>query len=164
MVSSLLPRPRDGSSAPGLKARLTFGTLQAFLDAMLGFEHPGKFLMFLIFGEGQGCDYRHLLLAPGGGHVVTFSEHPFGLRGIYASAYVSQTLLHSKFIMRRELFAVELAKGGSEIDQRCAVAGLPWVARSSSRCRSIAVSRDRKAFSSRGRSGPGRVLVRRSWR
>ena len=43
--------------------------------------------MFLIFGEGQGCGYWHLLLAPDGGHVVAFSEHPFGLRNIFPSGY-----------------------------------------------------------------------------
>lgn len=37
-----------------------------------------KHTLFLIFGEGQGCGYWHLLLAPDGGHVVAFSEHPFG--------------------------------------------------------------------------------------
>jgi hypothetical protein len=36
-----------------------------------------NYTLFLIFGEGQGCGYWHLLHAPGGGHVVAFSEHPF---------------------------------------------------------------------------------------
>lgn len=42
-------------------------------------EHPNH-ILFLMFGEGQGCGYWHLLLAPDGGHIVTFCEHPFGLR------------------------------------------------------------------------------------
>ena len=43
--------------------------------------------LFLIFGEGQECGYWHLLLAPDGGHVVAFSEHPFGKRNIYPRGY-----------------------------------------------------------------------------
>ena len=45
-------------------------------------SHPDH-LMFLIFGEGQGRGYWHLLLAPDGGHLVAFSEHPFGLLHVY---------------------------------------------------------------------------------
>ncbi len=43
--------------------------------------------LFMIFGEGQGCGYWHLLLARDGGHVVTYSEHPFGSINIYPSDY-----------------------------------------------------------------------------
>jgi len=43
--------------------------------------------LFLIFGEGQGGGYWHLLLAPDGGHIVTFSEHPFGIRNAFLPGY-----------------------------------------------------------------------------
>jgi hypothetical protein len=56
-------------------------------DALVPFPADPRYTLFLIFGEGQGCGYWHLLLAPNGGHVVTFSEHPFGLRNIYPSGY-----------------------------------------------------------------------------
>jgi hypothetical protein len=37
-------------------------------------------MLYLIFYESQGCGYWHLLLSPDGGHVVTTSEHDFGIR------------------------------------------------------------------------------------
>jgi hypothetical protein len=40
-------------------------------------------LLYLIFYESQGCGYWHLLLAPDGGHIVTTSDYPFGLRDQY---------------------------------------------------------------------------------
>lgn len=43
--------------------------------------------MFLIFGEGQGCGYWHLLLSPDGTHVVVYSDEPFGLNNIYPSGF-----------------------------------------------------------------------------
>lgn len=39
--------------------------------------------LFLMFYEGQGCGYWHLLLGPDGSHVVVFSEHGFGLCNAY---------------------------------------------------------------------------------
>jgi hypothetical protein len=56
-------------------------------DELVPLPSDPEFTLFLIFGEGQGCGYWHLLLAPDGGHVVAFSEHPFGLRNIYLSGY-----------------------------------------------------------------------------
>jgi hypothetical protein len=56
-------------------------------DELVALPSNPAFTLFLIFGEGQGCGYWHLLLAPDGGHVVTFSEHPFGLRNIYPGGY-----------------------------------------------------------------------------
>lgn len=41
-------------------------------------SHP-EYTLFLVFGEGQGCGFWHLLLAPDGGHVMALSEHPFGV-------------------------------------------------------------------------------------
>lgn len=49
-------------------------------------SHP-EHTLFLIFGEGQGCGYWHLLLAPDGRHSVAFSEHPFGVHNIYPSGF-----------------------------------------------------------------------------
>ena len=43
--------------------------------------------LFLIFADCQGCGYWHLLLAPDGGHIVTLSEHGFGLHNLYAGGY-----------------------------------------------------------------------------
>jgi hypothetical protein len=43
--------------------------------------------LFLIFREAQGGGYWHLLLLPHGGHVVTYSEHPFGLRRVFLKGY-----------------------------------------------------------------------------
>jgi hypothetical protein len=40
-------------------------------------------MLYLIFYESQGCGYWHLLLSPDGGHVVTTSEHHFGIRYEY---------------------------------------------------------------------------------
>ncbi len=56
-------------------------------DELVPLPSNPEFTLFLIFGEGQGCGFWHLLLAPDGGHVVTFSEHPFGMRDIYPSGY-----------------------------------------------------------------------------
>jgi hypothetical protein len=56
-------------------------------DDLVPLPSDPEHTLFLIFGEGQGCGYWLLLLAPDGGHVVTFSEHPFGLRNIYAGGY-----------------------------------------------------------------------------
>ena len=39
--------------------------------------------LFLMFYEGQGCGFWHLLLGPDGSHVVVFSEHGFGLRNTF---------------------------------------------------------------------------------
>jgi hypothetical protein len=52
-------------------------------DDLVPLPSDPQHTLFLIFGEGQGCGYWHLLLAPEGGHVIAFSEHPFGIRGIY---------------------------------------------------------------------------------
>jgi hypothetical protein len=49
-------------------------------------SHP-EHKLFLIFQEAQGGAYWHLLLAPGGGHVVTYSEHPFGVRPAFLEGY-----------------------------------------------------------------------------
>jgi hypothetical protein len=54
-------------------------------DELVTLPSDPQYTLFLIFGEGQGCGYWHLLLAPDGGHVVAFSEHPFGLRNLYPS-------------------------------------------------------------------------------
>lgn len=43
--------------------------------------------MFLIFSEGQGCGYWHLLLAPDGTHVVAYADEPFGLQDIYPAGH-----------------------------------------------------------------------------
>jgi hypothetical protein len=56
-------------------------------DELVPLPADPQYTLFLIFGEGQGCGYWHLLLAPGGGHVVAFSEHPFGLGNIYPGEY-----------------------------------------------------------------------------
>jgi hypothetical protein len=56
-------------------------------DELVPLPSDPEFTLFLIFGEGQGCGYWHLLLAPDGGHAVAFSEHPFGLQNIYPSGY-----------------------------------------------------------------------------
>ena len=56
-------------------------------DELVPLPADPQYTLFLIFGEGQGCGYWHLLLAPGGGHVVAFCEHPFGLRDIYPSGH-----------------------------------------------------------------------------
>lgn len=56
-------------------------------DDLVPLPSDPQFTLFLMFGEGQGCGYWHLLLAPDGGHVVVFSEHPFGLRIIYPGDY-----------------------------------------------------------------------------
>lgn len=56
-------------------------------DELVPLPSDPDYTLFLIFGEGQGCGYWHLLLAPDGGHLVTFSEHPFGLRNLYAPGY-----------------------------------------------------------------------------
>jgi hypothetical protein len=42
-------------------------------------ENP-ECVLFLFFGEGQGCGFWHLLLTPDGTPIVTFNEHPFGSR------------------------------------------------------------------------------------
>jgi hypothetical protein len=52
-------------------------------DELLPLPSDPAHTLFLIFGEGQGCGYWHLVLAPDGGHVVAFSDYPFGLRTIY---------------------------------------------------------------------------------
>jgi hypothetical protein len=43
-------------------------------DELVPLPSDPEFTLFLIFGEGQGCGYWHLLLAPDGGHVVAFSR------------------------------------------------------------------------------------------
>jgi hypothetical protein len=45
-------------------------------------SHP-EYKLFVIFYEGQGCGYWHLLLGSDGSHAVAFSEHGFGLRDTY---------------------------------------------------------------------------------
>ena len=52
-------------------------------DELVSLPSNPEHKLFLIFGEGQGCGYWHLLLAPDGGHIVTYSEHPFGLRNLF---------------------------------------------------------------------------------
>jgi hypothetical protein len=49
-------------------------------------SHP-EHKLFLIFQEAQGGGYWHLLLAPGGGHVVAYSEHPFGVQQAFVAGY-----------------------------------------------------------------------------
>jgi hypothetical protein len=49
-------------------------------------SHP-EYKLFLIFGEGQGGGYWHLLLGPDGSSIVTYSEHPFGLRNVFVHGY-----------------------------------------------------------------------------
>jgi hypothetical protein len=49
-------------------------------------SHP-EHTLFLIFGEGQGGGYWYLLLAPDGGHVVAYCEHPFGVHNIFPSGF-----------------------------------------------------------------------------
>jgi hypothetical protein len=49
-------------------------------DELVSLPSDPEYTLFLIFGEGQGCGYWHLLLAPDGSHVVAFSEHHFGLK------------------------------------------------------------------------------------
>jgi hypothetical protein len=56
-------------------------------DELVPLPSDPRLTLFLIFGEGQGCGFWHLLLAPDGGHAVTYSEHPFGLRDLYPSGY-----------------------------------------------------------------------------
>ena len=56
-------------------------------DELVPLPSDPEHTLFLIFGEGQGCGYWHLLLGPDGGHAVTFSDHPFGLRNLYPSGY-----------------------------------------------------------------------------
>jgi hypothetical protein len=66
--------------ADELLARLRHGCIWPMLPDVLARPVDGsEHLLFLIFGEGQGCGYWHLVLTPHHGHVVTFSEHPFGL-------------------------------------------------------------------------------------
>lgn len=56
-------------------------------DELVALPSDPNLVLFLIFGEGQGCGFWHLLLDPDGSHVVVFSEHPFGLRDVYSSGY-----------------------------------------------------------------------------
>jgi len=66
-------------------ARLRHNTIRLRLpDELVSLPSNPECRLFLIFGEGQGCGFWHLLLAPGDEHLVTFSEHPIGLRGLYA--------------------------------------------------------------------------------
>jgi len=66
-------------------SRLRHNTIQLQLpDELVSLPSNPECRLFLIFGEGQGCGYWHLLLAPGDEHAVTFSEHPIGIRGMYA--------------------------------------------------------------------------------
>jgi hypothetical protein len=57
-------------------------------DDLVPLPSDPEYTFFLIFGEEQGCAYWHVLLAPDGGHVMAFSEHPFGVRNIYPGGYV----------------------------------------------------------------------------
>lgn len=69
-------------------ARLRHNTIRLRLpDELAPLPSSPEYKLFLTFGEGQGGGYWHLLLAPDGGHVVTFSDHPFGLRNVFASGY-----------------------------------------------------------------------------
>ena len=45
-------------------------------------------LMFLMFAEGQGCCYWHLLLGPDGTHSVVCSDEPFGCPSNWMSGMV----------------------------------------------------------------------------
>lgn len=56
-------------------------------DELVPLPSDPDYTLFLIFGEGQGCGYWHLLLAPDGGHIVVFSDHHFGLRNMYPGGY-----------------------------------------------------------------------------
>jgi hypothetical protein len=56
-------------------------------DELVPLPSDSEFTLFLVFGEGQGCGYWHLLLAPDGEHLMAYSEHPFGVRNIYPSGY-----------------------------------------------------------------------------
>jgi len=49
-------------------------------DELVPLPSDPEHKLYLIFIESQGCAYWHLLLSPGGGHVVTTSDHHFGLR------------------------------------------------------------------------------------
>jgi hypothetical protein len=69
-------------------ARLRHNTIQLRLpDELAPLPSNPDHVLFLIFAEGQGGGYWHLLLPPDGGHVVTFSEHPFGLRNVFVKGY-----------------------------------------------------------------------------
>jgi hypothetical protein len=66
-------------------SRLRHNTIKIQLpDELVSLPSNPECWLFLIFGEGQGCGFWHLLLAPGGEQVVSFAEDPIGLRGMYA--------------------------------------------------------------------------------
>jgi len=68
--------------------RLRHNTIRLqFPDGLASLPSNPEYKLFLIFSECQGCGYWHLLLAPDGGHVVTFSEHPFGLRNLFPTGH-----------------------------------------------------------------------------
>jgi hypothetical protein len=76
------------AEADDFVARLRHNTIWLRLpDEVVPLPSAPDHRLFLIFGEGQGGGYWHLLLAPDGGHVVTFSEHPFGLGNVYLPGY-----------------------------------------------------------------------------
>lgn len=81
----VLPDPYvDLVETDELLARLRHGCIWPKLPDALARPVDGpEHLLFLMFGEGQGCGYWHFLLTPEHEHVVTFSEHPFGLVGCY---------------------------------------------------------------------------------
>jgi hypothetical protein len=69
-------------------ARLRHDTIWLTLpDELVPLPANPEYKLFLIFSEAQGGGYWHLLLGPDGGHVVTYSEHPFGLRNVFLKGY-----------------------------------------------------------------------------
>ena len=60
-------------------------------DEIVPLPSNPEYKLYLIFREGQGCGYWHLLLGPDGSQLVTFSEHPFGLRNMYPGGFEPDT-------------------------------------------------------------------------
>jgi hypothetical protein len=56
-------------------------------DELVPLPSNPEYTLFLIFSEGQGCGYWHLVLGRDGSHVVAFSEHHFGLHSMYPGGY-----------------------------------------------------------------------------
>jgi hypothetical protein len=60
-------------------ARLRHNTIWLYLpDEICPFPPNPDYKLFQIAEEAQGCDFWYLLLAPDGGHVVTYSQYGFG--------------------------------------------------------------------------------------
>lgn len=65
-------------------ARLRHNSIWPTLpDHLVALPSSPEYKLFLIFREGQGCGYWHLLLGSDGEHIVTFSAHPLGRRNAY---------------------------------------------------------------------------------